>query len=113
VLSSLEGQVFAKNGVATLSNIFFSAPGTLAKIQGTYDLPDRKIDLHGILHTNGKLSDTTSGFKALVLKALGPFLKKKSVTVVSFKIAGTSSNPSFALDFTGKSQESSRSSPKQ
>jgi hypothetical protein len=73
---------------------------------------DRKVDLHGVLHTNGKLSDTTSGFKALVLKAVGPFLKKKSVTVVPFMITGTSSNPSFALDFAGESRESSLSSPK-
>ena len=61
--------------------------------------------------TNGKLSDTTSGFKALVLKAVGPFLKKKSVTVVPFAIAGTSSNPSFALDFTEKRRVSSLPAP--
>ncbi len=113
VLSNLRGQISVKNGVATLSNISFSAPGTLAQLQGTYNLLDRKIDLHGVLHTNGKLSDTTSGFKALVLKAVGPFLKKKSVTVVPFTITGTSSNPSFALDFAGKSRESSLPSPSQ
>jgi len=107
VLSTLRGQVLAKNGVATLSNVSFSAPGTRAQIQGTYNLVDRKVDLHGILYTNGKLSDTTSGFKALVLKAVGPFLKQKSVTVVPFSITGTSSNPSFALDFAGKRRESS------
>jgi len=112
VLSNLKGQVYVKNGVVTLSNIFFSAPGTLAQIQGTYSLVDQKVDLHGVLHTNGKLSDNTSGFKALVLKAVGPFLKKKSVTVVPFKITGTSSNPSFALDFLGKRRESSLPSPK-
>ncbi|MBZ5554230.1 MAG: AsmA-like C-terminal region-containing protein [Acidobacteriia bacterium] len=107
VLSNLKGRISVNNGVATLSNISFSAPGTLAELHGTYNLLDRKVDLHGILHTNGKLSDTTSGFKALVLKAVGPFLKKKSVTVVPFTITGTSSNPSFALDFAGKSRESS------
>ncbi len=112
VLSDLKGQVFVKNGVATLSNIFFSAPGTFAQIQGTYDLVDRKVDLHGILHTNGKLSDTTSGFKALVLKAVGPFLKRESVTVVRFTITGTSSDPSFALDVAGKSRQSSLPSRK-
>jgi hypothetical protein len=106
VLSQLGGQVSVKNGVATLSNVSFSAPGTRAQIQGTYSLLDRKVDLHGTLYTNGKLDDTTSGFKALVLKAVGPLLKKKSVTVVPFAITGTSSHPSFALDFTRKRQES-------
>src|SRR5271157_5459607 len=102
VLSELRGQVSVKNGVATLSNVSFSAPGTRAQLQGTYNLLDQKVDLHGILYTNGKLSDTTSGFKALILKAVSPFLKQKSVTVVPFAITGTSSNPSFALDFTAK-----------
>jgi len=107
VLSQFTGQVSVKNGVATLSNVSFSAPSTRAQLQGTYNLLDRKVDLHGILYTNGKLSDTTSGFKALVLKAVGPLLKQKSVTVVPFAITGTSSNPSFALDFTAKRRESS------
>jgi hypothetical protein len=106
VLSQLSGQVSVKNGVAALSNVTFSAPGTRAQLQGTYNLLDRKVDLHGILYTNGKLSDTTSGFKALVLKAVGPLLKQKSVTVVPFAIIGTSSHPSFALDLTGKRRES-------
>ena len=106
VLSKFRGQVSVKNGVATLSNVSFSAPDTSAQLQGTYNLVDRKVDLHGILYTYGKLSDTTSGFKALVLKAVSPFLKQKSVTVVPFSITGTSPNPSFALDFTGKRRES-------
>jgi hypothetical protein len=106
VLSQLSGQVAVKNGVATLSNVSFSAPGTRAQIQGTYNLLDRKVDLHGILYTDGKLSDTTSGFKALVLKAVSPFLKQKSVTVLPFAITGTSPHPSFGLDFTAKRRES-------
>ncbi|MGO8733323.1 MAG: AsmA-like C-terminal region-containing protein [Terriglobia bacterium] len=109
VLSQFGGQVSVKNGVATLSNVSFSAPGTRAQLQGTYNLVDRKVDLHGVLRTNGKFSDTTAGFKAMVLKAVGPFLKQKSVTVVPFSITGTSSNPSFALDFTEKRRESSLS----
>jgi hypothetical protein len=113
VLSEFRGQVAVKNGVATLSHVSFSAPGTRAQLQGTYSLLDRKVDLHGILYTNGKLSDTTAGFKALVLKAVGPFLKQKSVTVVPFSITGTSANPSFALDFAGKRRESSLPAPSQ
>jgi hypothetical protein len=37
-----------------------------------------------------------------VLKALGPFIKKKSITVVPFTVTGTSSDPSFALNLLGK-----------
>jgi len=94
--------ISVKDGIATLSNVSFAAPGTLAEIKGTYNLLDKTVNLQGVLHTNGKLSDTTSGFKALVLKAVAPFLKKKTVTIVPFTVTGTSTKPSFALDFDAK-----------
>jgi hypothetical protein len=102
VLSNLKGHVAVGGGIATLSHVSFTEPGTLAEIAGTYNLLDKTIHLRGVLHTNGKLSDTTSGFKAVLLKAVGPFLKRKTVTVVPFTISGTSKDPSFALDLTGK-----------
>jgi hypothetical protein len=102
VLSDLKGHVSVKGGIATLSNVSFSAPGTLAQIRGTYSLLNKTVKLEGVLRTNGKLSDTTSGFKAVVLKAVSPFLKKKSTTVVPFTVGGTSTQPSFALDLDGK-----------
>ena len=49
-----------------------------------------------------KLSDTVSGFRGLVLKAAAPFLKKKSVTVVPFKVSGTADQPKFDLDLGAK-----------
>jgi hypothetical protein len=73
-----------------------------AEIEGTYDLIDHRVNLRGTLHTSGKLADTTKDFESVVLKALVPFFKKKSVTVVPFVITGTSSDPSFALDLTAK-----------
>jgi hypothetical protein len=102
VLSNLRGHVSAKGGIATLSKTSFTEPGTFAEMEGTYNLVDNKVNLRGVLHTNGKLADTKTGFKSLVLKAMGPFLKKKSVTVVPFEITGTASDPSFALALTGK-----------
>ncbi|MGD0438486.1 MAG: AsmA-like C-terminal region-containing protein [Bryobacteraceae bacterium] len=105
VLSNLKGQVSANGGIAKLSRISFTEPGTLAEIDGTYNLVDKKLNLRGVLYTNGKLDDTTSGFKSVVLKALGPFIKKKSLTVVPFTITGTSSDPSFALDLAAKRKQ--------
>ncbi len=102
VLSNLKGHVSVKNGIATLSNVSFSAPGTFAQIRGTYNLLTHAVNLQGLLRTNGKLSDTTSGFKAVVLKAVSPLLKKKTMTVVPFSITGTSMQPSFGLDLAAK-----------
>jgi hypothetical protein len=102
VLSNLKGHFSASGGIAKLSEISFTEPGTLAEIEGTFNLVDKKLNLRGVLTTNGKLADTTSGFKAVVVKALGPLITKKSVTVVPFAITGTSSHPSFALDLAAK-----------
>ncbi len=102
VVSNLKGHVSVSGGIANLSKASFTEPGTLAEIEGTYNLIDKELDLRGVLHTSGKLADTKSGFKSLVLKAMGPFIKKKSITVVPFVITGTSSDPSFALDLTAK-----------
>jgi hypothetical protein len=102
VLSNLKGHVSANAGIATLSRVSFTEPSTLAEIEGTFNLIDETLNLRGVLHTSGKLADTTSGFKSFVLKALSPFLKTKSVTEVPFVITGTSSDPSFALALGAK-----------
>jgi hypothetical protein len=72
------------------------------QIRGTHNLLDKTMNLKGVLQRNGELSNTTTGFKTLVLKAVSPFLKKKTVTIVPFMAIGTSTHPSFALDFDAK-----------
>jgi hypothetical protein len=102
-LSGLKGHVSAKGGVATLSNISFAVPGGSAQMHGTFNLLSKAIDIHGVLYTDGKLSDGASGFKALLLKAVSPLLKKRQqTTIVPFTITGTAHHPSFALDIFGR-----------
>jgi hypothetical protein len=103
VLSNVAGHVSAQNGIATLSQISFEVPGAQAKMSGTYDLIDKTVQLQGTLRTTGKLSDTTSGMKAGLLKIISPFLKKHSVTTVPFSITGNVHHPVFALEL-GKKQ---------
>lgn len=99
MLSDLRGGVTFRNGIATFRGVSFEVPGAMANIRGTYGLVDHRVDLHGVLHTPGKLSDTTSGFKAFVLKAISPFLKKKNdVKIVPFKITGTFQDAKVSLD---------------
>ena len=51
-----------------------------------------------MLDTKGRLSDTTSGFKALVLKVITPLFKKKhSVRMVPFKITGAHGTTSVGI----------------
>ncbi len=98
VLSNLAGHVAIRDGSARLRNVSFDFPGATARMEGTYNLLVRTVDIHGTLQTQGKLSDASSGFKAVMLKVVTPFLKKNRTTVAPFTIGGTSSNPSISLD---------------
>ena len=99
MLSNLRGHVAFRNGIATFSGVSFTVPGASAALRGTYNLLSQRVDLHGVLRTQGKLSDTTSGFKALILKVITPFFKKKhDIKVVPFKITGTFADASVSLD---------------
>lgn len=106
VLSDLKGHVVLKDGSARFSDLSFSVPGASARMQGTYDLMNQKIDLHGTLKTESEPSNTTSGVKSLMLKVLSPFFKKKHVGyVMPVKITGTYEHPLFGLDLDSRDKE--------
>jgi hypothetical protein len=74
-----------------------------ARIHGSYGLESERVDLHGILRTSGKIYVTNTGFKALLLRALTPFLKHRSqMTFVPFKITGTYPDANISLDLLAK-----------
>jgi hypothetical protein len=99
VLSGLKGHVELKDGVARFFSLSFSVPGALASLHGTYNLLTERIDLHGTLKTISQPSNTTHGVKALILKVLDPFFKKKRAGyTMPIKITGTYDNPSFGMD---------------
>jgi hypothetical protein len=61
-------------------------------------LHGRGINFNGILQTSGKLSDTTSGVKTVILKILGPLWANcGSVQSIPFKIGRNASHPSVRL----------------
>jgi hypothetical protein len=98
-LSDLKGHVLLKDGIARFSDLSFSVPGASARMQGTYDLINEKINLYGTLKTESEPSNTTTGVKSLMLKVLNPFFKKKRAGyVMPVKITGTYEHPLFGLD---------------
>ncbi|MDR3701210.1 MAG: AsmA-like C-terminal region-containing protein [Candidatus Sulfopaludibacter sp.] len=100
VLSQLSGNIQVRNGISAISNASFDVPGAHVTVRGTYNLLNQRVDLEGTLDTKGNLSDTTTGFKALVVKAITPlFKKKKSVRIVPFKITGSYGNTSVGIDW--------------
>ncbi|HWC98878.1 MAG TPA: AsmA-like C-terminal region-containing protein [Candidatus Sulfopaludibacter sp.] len=99
VLSQLHGAVRLREGTATITGGTFEVPGAQATVHGTYNLLTHTVDLHGTLDTSGHLSDTTSGFKALVLKAVTPLLRKKhEERIIPFQITGSYGNTSVGID---------------
>ncbi len=103
VLTDLAGHVTLSNGVANFADLSFGVPGATARMQGTYSLLNYKIDLRGQLQVETKVSNTTNGAKALLLKMMDPFFKKrKKGEILPVRISGTYQNPSFGLDLEDK-----------
>jgi hypothetical protein len=103
VLSDLSGQVAVKDGTANFANLRFMVPGAHSRMHGSYNLMNYKIDLRGQMRVDTKISNTTSGGKALLLKMIDPFFRKKrNGEVLPVRIAGTYQHPTFGLDLHDK-----------
>ncbi len=109
VVSDLKGHVVMSDGIATLSNVSFSIPGAFARLHGTYNLTDYKVDLRGTLVTRGKLSKATSGVKSVLVAAISPlFRRRASLKVVPFKITGPYGHTTVSLDISAKNRRHHR-----
>jgi hypothetical protein len=104
VLSGLKGQVKLVEALAHFSQLSFSIPGAHADMHGTYGLEDpHRVNLHGQMRVETRISKTTSGVKSFVLKIIDPiFKKKKKGEVVPVHILGTYDKPAFGLDLGNK-----------
>lgn len=98
VASDFRGKFKLRDGVMHFTDLAFTVPGAAIALQGDYRLADGKMDLRGTARLQAKLSQTTTGFKSFLLKAVDPFFKKKGAgTVLPIKIGGTRDSPSFGL----------------
>jgi hypothetical protein len=112
VISGLQGHVHLRDGIATLTGFSLWVPGAHAKVSGTYNLINEKVDFHGVLGTDAKLSQTTSGFKSILLKPFDSLFKgRKRAAVVPVKLTGTYSNPEAGFDIMGKGKQAAHRQP--
>ena len=101
VLTDLKGQVDLVGGEARFADLSFGVPGANAHLNGTYDILNYRINLHGLMRVDTKISKTSSGVKSLMLKVMDPFFKKKPKgEVVPVHIEGTYQKPQFGLDLS-------------
>jgi hypothetical protein len=81
-------------------------PGAKAHLHGTYNILNHRINLHGEMKVDTKLSNTSSGAKALLLKIMDPlFRKKKKGEIVPVHILGTYEKPQFGLDLANNNEK--------
>ena len=103
VVLNLRGYVDVRDGVAKFSDLFLYAPGASARMSGTYNLLNQRIDLHGTLKTEASLSQQTSGIRSVLLKPFEPLFKgKKAGAEIPVKATGTYQSPQFGFDVVSK-----------
>ena len=102
-MSNLQGTFILDNTVMTFSKLSFGIPGAVIRLTGTFGLSDEAMDLHGDVRVQAKLSQMTTGFKSILLKAVDPFFKKDGAgAVIPIKITGTRQHPAFGLELRRK-----------
>jgi hypothetical protein len=103
VVSDLQGRFTLDRSIMNFSHLSFGVPGASIQLTGRYGLADETMDFHGTARMQATLSQMTTGFKSVLLRAADPFFKKNGAgTVLPIRITGTREHPSFGLEFHRK-----------
>ncbi|HXX23696.1 MAG TPA: hypothetical protein VEO19_11150 [Terriglobia bacterium] len=95
----LQGHFVLADSQATFSSLSFSLPGASLQLQGAFGLISQALDFHGTLRLQAKVSETTTGIKSLLLKAVDPLFEREGAgTVLPIKITGTREEPVFQVE---------------
>jgi hypothetical protein len=98
VASDFKSKFKVEKGVVTLNGLSFAVPGVGVTLSGTYGLVNTEMDFHGTAKLVAKVSQTTTGWKSILLKAVDPIFKRKNVGAeIPIHIGGTPEKPSFGL----------------
>ena len=84
-----------KNNLKKMSKGRFMA---IVELNGQYSLTREALAFNGSLFMDAKVSQTATGWKSLILKAVDPLFRRDGRTVIPIKIGGTRNEPSFGLD---------------
>lgn len=97
---ALRGRFLLRDAIARFPDLTFTIPGATVNLKGSYGLNSEQLDFYGKLRLQAKLSQSTTGIKSLLLKAVDPFFRgKDAATVLPIKITGPRSKPVFGLAF--------------
>jgi hypothetical protein len=103
VISEFGGDFSLRNGVLELPSLRFAVRGAEVLLAGSYGLRGESLGFTGHLRLQARVSQTTTGFKSFLLKAIDPFFSKNGAgTELPIKVGGTVSSPEFGLNMFGK-----------
>jgi hypothetical protein len=98
VASNLFAKFLLKNGIIHLANLSFEVPGAQINLAGDFNLVSSAVAMKGDFQMHATLSETQSGFKALLLKPLDPLFEKKGAGFeVPLSITGTRDKPNIGV----------------
>jgi hypothetical protein len=99
VPSDFEGTFSLRGGVLTIPSVAFDVPGAVVRLSGTYGLVTEQLDFSGTLIMQASISETVTGIKSMLLKAIDPLFRHKGGgSEIPIRIGGTVGSPSFGLD---------------
>ncbi len=103
VTAAMAGAFQMKSKVIHLSNIDYEMPGVQLQLDGSYTIHDGGYQFHGIVRTQAKISQMTTGIKSVLLRAVDPIFSKPGIGAqIPVKISGVHSEMHFGLDLGGK-----------
>ena len=76
VLSTMSGEFTQAQGIMDFSDLQYAMPGAVIKMKGQYKLEGNGFDFKGVVRTDAKASQMTTGWKSMLLKAVDPLLNK-------------------------------------
>lgn len=107
VASKFGGSFVLANSNIDMPKLTYVMPGALVNLKGSYGIRSEKIDFQGTLRMDARISQTTTGVKSILLKAVDPFFAKDGAgAVIPIKIAGTREKPEYGLNFRGNKDKS-------
>jgi hypothetical protein len=100
VASDFQGRFKLGDGQLALPQVSFDVPGARVELAGTYALKRETLDFKGQLLLDAKISQTTTGWKSLLLKVVDPLFRgtNGSGSAIPIKIGGSRNAPDFGLD---------------
>jgi hypothetical protein len=97
---SMQGQFAFANGMAKFSKLTFGVPGASIELHGTFGVEEQTLNFEGTARLEAKVSQLTTGFKSVLLRAVDPLFERNGAgTVVPIRIEGTRKNPSIKIEF--------------